>query len=244
VNCILLFFVLSSNLTLYVSPDLSGQPLVHITNHSFANLNSNMISSIQVNGGCQWILYEGSFLSRGNSLHSSVIGPGPETYLNANFGIPNNSLTSVRRLPTSGTMAIVLFEHLRYYGRELELSSSNASLTSANFDDRTSSFIVTGGIWQLYSERYYQGGNVTFGEGIYNLSHLENTISNDALSSVRLVGKRNMLLINDMHVQFTETTHKDVAKCLSARQLILQCRPRAQLAFVYIYIYIYVCGNS
>jgi len=35
-----------------------------------------------------------------------------------------------------------------------------------------------------------------------------------------------------MHVQFTETTHKVVGECLSVRQLILQHRPRAQLAFV------------
>ena len=90
-------------------------------------------------------------------------------------------------------MAILLFENHKYYGRELELSSSNANLTSDNFDDFTSSFIVIGGTWQLYNERDYQGESVTVGEGLYNLSHLENTISNDALSSVRLVGKRKML---------------------------------------------------
>jgi len=187
------FFVFSSNLTLYDSGDPSGQPLVQITNDSIGNSSwSDTVSSIQVNGGCQWILYDDSFNDGGDG-NTSVIGPGPETYLNATFGIPDNSLTSVRRLPASGTVAIVLFEHHKYYGRVLELSSSNASLTSANFDDRTSSFIITGGTWQLYSESDYQGESVTFGEGIYNLSHLENTISNDALSSVRLVGKRKML---------------------------------------------------
>jgi len=186
------FFVPSSNLTLYDSGDLSGQPLVQITNDSIGNSSwSDTVSSIQVNGGCQWILYDNSF-NDDEDGNTTVIGPGPETYLNATFGIPDNSLTSVRRLPASGTVAIVLFEHHKYYGRELELSSSNANLTSANFDDLTSSFIITGGTWQLYSGSDYQGGNVTFGEGIYNLSHLE-SISNDALSSVRLVGKRKIL---------------------------------------------------
>ena len=180
---------------LYDSPDLSGQPLVQFTHDSLANLNTtwnNIVSSIQVNGGCQWILYEGSFLSHGDG-DSSVIGPGPETYLNATFGIPDNSLSSVRRLPASGTVAILLFEHHKYYGRVLELRSSNPSLTSANFHNRTSSFIITGGTWQLYSDNDYQGESVTYREGIYGISYLNDTISNDALSSVRLVGKRNML---------------------------------------------------
>ena len=33
-------------------------------------------------------------------------------------------------------------------------------------------------------------------------------------------------------------TYYFIAKCLSARQLFLHCRPRSQLAFVYTYIYI------
>jgi len=186
------FFVFSSNLTLYDSGDPSGQPLVQITIDSVGDSSwDDTVSSIQVNGGCQWILYDNSFNDDENG-NTAVIGPGPETYPNATFGIPDNSLTSVRRLPASGTVAIVLFEHHKYYGRELELSSSNANLASANFDDLTSSFIITGGTWQLYSESDYQGESVTFGEGIYKLSHLE-SISNDALSSVRLVGKRKML---------------------------------------------------
>ena len=188
------FFVLSSNLTLYDSGDLSGQPLVQITNDSVSNSSWNdMVSSIQLNGGCQWILYQHSFESSGYPGDSSVVGPGPETYLNATCGIPDNSLTSVRCLPASGTVAILLFEHYKYYGRELELRSSNANPTSDNFDDLTSSIIITGGTWQLYSESDYQGESVTVGEGFYNISYLSDTISNDALSSVRLVGKRNML---------------------------------------------------
>ena len=83
----LLFFV-SSNLTLYDSGDLSGQPLVQITNDSVSDSSWNdMVSSIQINGGCQWILYQDSFESSGDAGDSSVVGPGPETYLNATFGI-------------------------------------------------------------------------------------------------------------------------------------------------------------
>ena len=188
------FFVVSSNLTLYDSGDLSGQPLVQITNDSVGDSSWNdMVSSIQINGGCQWILYQDSFESSGDEGDSSVVGPVPETYLNATFGIPDNSLTSVRRLPAPGTVAILLFEHHKYYGSVLELSSSNANLTNANFDNFTSSFIITGGTWQLYSDNDYQGESATVGEGFYNISYLRDTISNDEISSVRLIGKRNML---------------------------------------------------
>ena len=186
-------FVLSSNLILYDSPDLLGQSLVQITSNSLTDFSWNdRVSSIRVNGGCQWVLYDNSF-NNDEDGSTAVIGPGPETYLNATFGIPDNSLTSVRCLPASGTVAILLFEHYKYYGRELELRSSNANPTSDNFDDLTSSFNVTGGTWQLYSNSDNQGESVTFGEGVYRLSHLQATISNDALSSVRLVGKRNVL---------------------------------------------------
>jgi len=56
------FFVLSSNLTLYDSGDPSGQPLVQITIDSVGDSSwDDTVSSIQVNGGCQWILYDNSF---------------------------------------------------------------------------------------------------------------------------------------------------------------------------------------
>ena len=182
-----------SNLKLYDSPDLSGQPLVQITNDSVSDSSWNdRVSSIQVNGGCQWILYTISFLSLGEAS-SSVIGPGPETYLSATLGIPDNSLSSVRRLAVPGTVAIFLFFNQRYYGSVLQLNSSTARLSANQFNDRTSSFIVTGGTWQLYSESDYQGESVTVGEGFYNISYLRDTISNDEISSVRLVGKRIIL---------------------------------------------------
>ena len=186
-------FVLSSNLILYDSPDLLGQSLVQITSNSLTDFSWNdRVSSIRVNGGCQWVLYDNSF-NNDEDGSTAVIGPGPETYLNATFGIPDNSLTSVRRLPASGTVAILLFEYHKYYGSVLQLSSSTPRLSAKQFDDLTSSFIITGGTWQLYSDNDYQGERTTVAEGIYNKTYLEDSISNDALSSVRLVGKRNVL---------------------------------------------------
>jgi len=70
-------------------------------------------------------------------------------------------------------VAILLFEYHKYYGRELQLSSSTPRLSAKQFDDLTSSFIITGGTWQLYSDNDYQGESVTYREGIYGISYLE-----------------------------------------------------------------------
>ena len=188
-------FVLSSMLILYDFGDLTGPQLVQTTDVStlVGTGWDDRASSIQVNGGCQWILYEHPWNLHSNGI-SFVVGPGPRTYLNGTFGIPDNLLSSIRCLPTSGTQAIMLFVHWKYFGDMLVVNSSYANLARANFDNTISSFIISGGIWQLYSDFDYQGQSVTHGVGLYPLVSFLDPISNDALSSVRLVGgKRNMI---------------------------------------------------
>ena len=183
-------FVLSSMLILYDFGDLTGPQLVQTTDATLVGDGWNdRVSSIQVNGGCQWILYEHAW-TFGDGI-SSVIGPGPRTYLNGTFGIPDNSLSSIRCLPASGTQAIMLFVHHKYFGDILVVNSSYANLARANFDNTVSSFIITGGTWQLYSDFNYQGRSITHGVGVYPAVSFLGPISNDDLSSVKLVGKGN-----------------------------------------------------
>lgn len=178
-------FVLSSMLILYDFGDLRGPQLVKTTDATLVGDGWNdRVSSIRVNGGCQWILYE-------RPWSSSVIGPGPRAYLNGTFGIPDNSLSSIRCLPASGTQAIMLFVHHWYYGDMLVVNSSHVNLARANFDNTVSSFIITGGTWQLYSDFNYQGRSITHGVGVYPTVSFLGPISNDDLSSVKLVGKGN-----------------------------------------------------
>ena len=110
---------------------------------------NNRASSAVVTGGCQWILYSAA----GFGGSTSVIGPG--SYLFSyipTFGLPNNVLSAVRCLPAEGIPAIVLFDSDLYTWDMQVINSSNPNLALTNFDNRVSSFVITGGVWELYSE--------------------------------------------------------------------------------------------
>ena len=103
------------------------------------------------------------------------------------FGLPNNALSAVRCLPAVGTPAIALFRHHHYFGVMQVLNSSNPNLALINFDDLVSSLVITGGVWELYSEVNYTGSNVTLGQGRYPTPFFLTPIVNDDLTSVRLI---------------------------------------------------------
>ena len=177
-------------LRLYDFENATGPNLTQTDDSSLSDFNDR-VSSIRVIGGCQWVLYEDS--ASDEDGNSAVIGPGPVTYLDGDFGIPDNSLSSIRRLPVSGPPAIVLFQHNKYFGDLLVLNSSCANLTMADFDNITSSFIITGGFWQFYVDFDYQGNTNALGVGLYENETFLVNIGNDDLSSVRLVGKRDVM---------------------------------------------------
>ena len=195
VICLLFIcFCLYSTLTLY-DGDIGSSPSLELTttDSSFVNDDwDDRASSAVVSGGCQWVLYDTDFEE--NSTISSVVGPGncPFNFSSneTTFGLPDNALSAVRCLPPEGTPAIVLFEHHRYFGQMQVINSSNPNLALTNFDDTVSSLVITGGVWDLYSEVNYTGSNVTLGQGLYpdvdNLAPIEN----DDLTSVRLIGKK------------------------------------------------------
>ena len=127
-------------------------------------------------------------LSRDYDGNSAVIRPGRYTFTSSpSSAFPNNILTAVYCLPAEGTPAIVLFEHDNYRGQMRVLTSSNPNLGS--FNDKVSSFIVTGGRWQLYTHENYQGSNVIRGQGLYPTPSSLSPVANDALTAVRL-GKK------------------------------------------------------
>ena len=166
-----------------------------------SNLANNGIwndeaSSIRVTGPCQWILYSDGNYAEFSS--SSIVGPGTTDYEFGNgingFRLPNDDVSSVRCLPANGTRNMVLFQHDRYRGRMIVLSSSNPDLADVSFDDDVTSLVITGGTWQLYSRFNYQGFNVTLGRGNYPTATSLGPIGNDGLTSVRLLGKRIVTL--------------------------------------------------
>ena len=194
VICLLFIcFCLYSTLTLY-DGDIGSSPSLELTttDSSFVNDDwDDRASSAVVSGGCQWVLYDTDFEE--NSTISSVVGPGNYPFnFSSNettFGLPDNVLSAVRCLPPEGTPAIVLFEHHRYFGRMQVINSSNPNLALINFDNLVSSLVITGGVWELYSEVNYTGSNVTLGQGLYPNADNLTPIENDDLTSVSLTGK-------------------------------------------------------
>ena len=186
------FFSLYSTLTLY-DGDIGSSPLeLTTTDSSLVNDDWNdRASSAVVSGSCQWILYDTDFEE--NSTISSVVGPGNYPFnFSSNettFGLPDNVLSAVRCLPPEGMPAIVLFEHDQYFGQMQVINSSNSNLARINFDNMVSSLVITGGVWELYSEANYTGSNVTRGQGLYPDVDNLTPIENDDLTSVRLTGK-------------------------------------------------------
>ena len=173
-----------SHLTLYDGSIGSSPSLLRTTSdYSLVDDGWNdRASSAVVSGGCQWILYEHIHYD-GNS---AVVSPGRYIFSSSPSSVfSNNMLTAVYCLPAEGTPAIVLFEHDNYHGRmQAVLTASNSNL--GNFNDKASSFVITGGTWQLYTDENYRGSSVTHGQGLYPTPSSLTPIANDALTSVKL----------------------------------------------------------
>ena len=190
----MLFSLVHSTLTLYDGRIGSSESLVlTVTDSSLADNGwDDRASSAVVSGGCQWILYDmvdfAENFASPKPVSSPIIGPGsyPWNY-RTTFGLPDNVVSSVRCLPAEGTPAIVLFEHHLYIGQMRVINSSNPNLALSGFDNRASSFIITGGVWELYSGANYTGSMVTHGPGRYSTRFFLTPVGNDDLTSVRLI---------------------------------------------------------
>ena len=195
------FPLVYSSLTLYDGQIGSSHIVLTTSDSSLAdNRWNNRASSAVVSGGCQWILYDvAGFQDRSSSsspYSPSVIGPGSYPFSTIpTFGLRNNAVSAVRCLPAEGTPAIALFSRHHYFGEMQVFNSSNSHLALTNFDNTVSSFIITGGVWELYSGANYTGSMVTHGQGLYPTPFFLRPILNDHLTSVRLkvLGKKTNL---------------------------------------------------
>ena len=208
------FSLVYSILTLY-DARIGSSPSLELTTSDSSLADdgwNNRASSAVVSGGCQWILYDVARFADtwfGSSVISpSVISAGLYPYSTTSFtnistfGLPDNVLSAVRCLPTEGTPAIVLFSHRLYFGEMKVIYTSNPHLALHGFENRVSSFIITGGTWELYSGANYTGSNVTYGQGLYPAPFFLRPIANDDLTSVRLIvfGKENNKTNWEVHV--------------------------------------------
>ena len=190
-----------STLTLY-DGDIGSSPSLELTTSDFSLADNgwdNRTSSAVVSGRCQWILYnvagfeDRSYNSSDSDISSSLISPSvitPGSYpfsVIPTFGLPDNVLSAVRCLLAEGTPAIVLFRHHHYFSDMQVVNTSNPNLAVNSFDNIVSSFIITGGVWELYSGVNYTGSIVTLGQGLYPTPFFLKPIANDDLTSMRLI---------------------------------------------------------
>lgn len=165
----------------YDFENYGGRSLLVIQqNAAFANDEFNeRIESVQVIGSCDWLLYQHSNFD-GATYHLI-----PGDYKSASTWGGSDHISSARALPPAGTEAIVLFHKSGFRGRMVVLYGSNGDLSSINFNERLSSFIITGGRWTLYRKKNYESNKGTYGTGLY--STLPRDVGNDEISSVRKV---------------------------------------------------------
>jgi hypothetical protein len=87
---------------------------------------------------------------------------------------------------------IILFENSNFSGKSLTLTGSEPNLESKNFNDKVSSMIVRGGVWDLYEHINYSGAQweVSNYTGVDSDGALRNDVewhgTNDKISSVKL----------------------------------------------------------
>ena len=97
-----------------------------------------------------------------------------------------NVISSARALPLSGTSAIALFKDDGFRGRMLVLYDTSYGLTYVNFNNKLSSFIITGGRWTLYEHAKLKAGvSHYYGVGQDKKSSLSDVGGNDKISSVK-----------------------------------------------------------
>jgi Beta/Gamma crystallin len=82
-----------------------------------------------------------------------------------------------------------LYHDAGFQGRRLQFFNGENNLGKWNFNDKTSSLVISGNErWRFYRDINFQGPSVTLGRGAYSLARLNQLgIPNDSISSLRRV---------------------------------------------------------
>jgi hypothetical protein len=96
------------------------------------------------------------------------------------------SLTSEAAATYSGGAAY-LYQHANFRGRRLTFFQGTSDLRRYNFNDQTSSIVITGNQrWAFYRDINFQGPAVVLGRGSYPLVSFAG-LPNDWVSSLRRI---------------------------------------------------------
>ena len=107
----------------------------------------NAAGNIEIIGSCEWLLYNCTDFC----CFDDVYGEGTHTV----SGAPK--LSSLRALPTNGTIAIALFDEENFEGRMEILCSVESNLGNRDFDNKARSAISIKGNWKLHEDTGFQG---------------------------------------------------------------------------------------
>ena len=140
---------------LFKSPGLQGRKLeVQDQNADLDNDDfDNTAYSVRIIGDCEWLFYNCTDFCCFDAVYGpGVAGPGTRYY-----PIATPKLSSLRALPTNGTIAIALFDEENFEGRMEVLCSVESDLANRDFDDKARSAIAIRGNWKLHEDTGFQG---------------------------------------------------------------------------------------
>ena len=108
-------------------------------------------------------------------LQSEVAPPGrdrvgglPDSYTNQNYGSDRPRDGDGRRdAPGRGGIGLELYADSDFGGESVRIERDTADLSRANFNDRATSVVVTGGTWEICSDARYGGSCATYRPGQY-----------------------------------------------------------------------------
>lgn len=86
---------------------------------------------------------------------------------------------------TSSGGAAILYQDINFRGRSLRFNNGDSNLVNNNFNDETSSIVITGNQrWTFYRDINFRGPSVTLRGGRYSFVPRVG-IPNDSISSLR-----------------------------------------------------------
>jgi hypothetical protein len=174
--------VLAGEITLFEQPNFGGRRVtLRATTPNFDRPGFNDRASSMVIRDGFWEVCSDAYF-RGQCVR---LGPGEYRYLDPSL---NNNISSVREVGGGGggygEARIELYENLDFGGRGVTLTSDIVDFESIDFNDRTVSAIVQGGVWRLCEDSYGRSDCVELPPGQYrDLGSKNRRISSAAIVS-------------------------------------------------------------
>ena len=181
----------AAQITFYEHPGFRGESfIIHQSIGNLQGVNNNRASSAVVRGEAWEICDAPGFGGR-----CVILRPGEYPSLGT-LGM-NDNVSSVRReaeriarvdppVVAPGPAHITLYGRENFQGRTFTADRPIGSLERADFDDRASSAVVTGGAWEVCEENRFGGRCVTLRPGRY--PSLAAMGMDNNVSSLRLAG--------------------------------------------------------